>query len=83
MKVREGSLRHKLLSIKEGEWICLEDEVVREGATNMERQIQNLISKHEELKSRGLHTKRCDIVTQERTLIPSIMVYRDPVNGYF
>ena len=75
----EFSLASKLATLDVGHVIYLDDnDPVAEGrliATQMERQVTNIISKSKKLKGRKFSTARCDVVIG-RTMRPIIRIER-------
>lgn len=62
-KAQEGSLGSKLLNLRPGEFIILPDEGQEgEMASQMERQVQNIIHKSGYLEGREFKTWRCDVI---------------------
>lgn len=66
---REGSLASKLLNIREGECVGIQDNFVSEDGENpiqgpsiMERAVQNMLSKNEVLRGRRFSTQRSVVV---------------------
>lgn len=58
MGPREGSLASKLLQLKPGEAFYLDDVFAGGSATQMERQVTNLLAKVPALKERNFRTER-------------------------
>lgn len=62
-KAQEGSLGSKLLNLRPGEFIIIPDRwQENEGASNMERQVWNIIGKSSYLEGRKFKTWRCDVI---------------------
>lgn len=73
---QQGSLGAKLLNIRVGEMIAVEDEwVVGKGATSMERQVGALMYKSPYLAGRHFLTKRLHVVI-DREAVPLLIITR-------
>lgn len=76
---REFSLSSKLAALDVGHVIYLDDDdPVADGrliATQMERQVTNIVAKSPKLKGRKFSTTRCDVVVS-RTMRPIIRIER-------
>jgi hypothetical protein len=69
------SLRTKLHTLDVGDIVIFPDDAPMMTATNMERQIRNVICKSPTLAARKFRTARCDTVIA-RTLMPTLLVER-------
>lgn len=72
---QQGSLGAKLLNIRVGEMIAVEDEWVDKGATSMERQVGALMYKSPYLAGRHFLTKRLHVVI-DREAVPLLIITR-------
>ena len=72
----EFSLSTKLATLDLGQIIYFPDDAPMMSATQMERQITNLICKSKKLKGRKFMTTRCDVITVGRTHEHALRVER-------
>lgn len=70
------SLASKLATLDVGDVILLPDDAPMMSATQMERQVTNVIAKARKLAGRRFRTSRCDTVTVGRTLMHTLLVER-------
>lgn len=64
----EFSLASKMVTLDVGHVIYLPDDAPMMSATQMERQVTNIICKSKKLEGRKFMTTRCDLITVGRTL---------------
>ena len=63
----EFSLASKLATLDVSHVIYLPDDAPMMSATQMERQVTNIVAKSRKLKGRKFMTTRCDLITVGRT----------------
>lgn len=73
---REFSLSSKLATLDVGQAIYFDDSKPAAIATNMERQITNLVAKSPKLSGRRFTTTRGDVITVNRAHYPVLKVAR-------
>ena len=76
MTAHAFSLASKLATLDVGDVILLPDDAPAMRATQMERQVTNIITKSVKLAGRRFRTSRCDTVTQGRTLMHTLLIER-------
>ena len=76
MTAHAFSLASKLATLDVGDVILLPDDAPMMSATQMERQVTNIVVKSKKLAGRKFRTSRCDTVTAGRTLIHTLLVER-------
>lgn len=72
----EFSLSTKLAALDVGHVVYFPDDAPMMSATQMERQITNLIVKSKKLQGRKFMTTRCDVITVGRTHEHALRVER-------
>lgn len=72
----EFSLASKLATLDVGHVIFLEDDFPKNKATQMERQVTNIIAKSKRVAGRRFSTMRCDAITVERQHIYILRIER-------
>lgn len=73
---REFSLASKLATLDVGQAIFFEDDNPIMTATQMERQVTNIVAKSARLKGRKFATTRCDVITVGRRHLHALRVER-------
>lgn len=76
MTAHAFSLASKLATLDVGDAILFPDDAPMMSATQMERQVTNVIAKSKKLAGRRFRTSRCDTVTVGRTLMHTLLVER-------
>lgn len=76
MSTHVFSLASKLATLDVGDVILFPDDAPLMSATQMERQVTNVVAKSRKLTGRKFRTSRCDTVTVGRTLIHTLLVER-------
>lgn len=76
MTAHAFSLASKLATLAVGDVILFPDDAPAMSATQMERQVTNVVSKSRKLKGRKFRTSRCDTITAGRTLMHTLFVER-------
>jgi hypothetical protein len=76
MTAHAFSLASKIATLDVGDVILLPDDAPAMSATQMERQVTNVIAKSRKLAGRKFRTSRCDTVTCGRTLMHTLLVER-------
>ena len=76
MTAHAFSLASKLATLDVGDVILLPDDAPLMRATQMERQVTNIVTKSAKLAGRKFRTSRCDTITQGRTLMHTLLIER-------